>query len=221
MCFSASASFIAGAGLIAAGCVSLNKVRTREQIPFASIPLLFGIQQLSEGMLWLSINGTIAEKWLWPSALVFLLFAQVIWPAWVSFSMLPVEHDSKRRGVIYGLLTLGAALAIYHVYCLVRYPITVTASAHHIDYLRDFPERPSKIISAIYLLVTILPLLLSSVNRMKILGIAIAISCLVSYLFFRDFFISIWCFFAAILSVIVIIIMYRWNYKTRSSPEKD
>ena len=55
MCFSANASFIAGATISAIGVVTLKKVKAPSQIVFASIPLIFGVQQLSEGVLWLTI----------------------------------------------------------------------------------------------------------------------------------------------------------------------
>ncbi len=58
MCFSATASFIAGSALSAGGIVTLRMTARRAEIPFAMIPLLFGVQQLIEGMVWLSLaNG--------------------------------------------------------------------------------------------------------------------------------------------------------------------
>lgn len=51
MCFSASASFIAGASLSAIGVATLRRVESKKEIPFATIPLLFGIQQLIEGVI--------------------------------------------------------------------------------------------------------------------------------------------------------------------------
>jgi len=44
MCFSATASFVAGTSLSAI------------ELPFAMIPLLFGIQQLVEGIIWLTFR---------------------------------------------------------------------------------------------------------------------------------------------------------------------
>lgn len=54
MCFSATASFAAGAGLLVVGAITLRQARRRAEMPFAAIPLLFGIQQLIEGALWLT-----------------------------------------------------------------------------------------------------------------------------------------------------------------------
>ena len=56
MCFSATASFSAGAVLTGLGAVSLSKASSPREYPFASIPLLFGIQQITEGFVWLSMT---------------------------------------------------------------------------------------------------------------------------------------------------------------------
>ena len=57
MCFSATASFVAGSTLAAIGATTIRMTSRRAEIPFAMIPLLFGVQQLTEGMIWLSFRG--------------------------------------------------------------------------------------------------------------------------------------------------------------------
>ena len=54
MCFSAGASFVSGIFISAIGVASVKKVYKPSQRVFAIIPLLFGIQQLAEGCLWLT-----------------------------------------------------------------------------------------------------------------------------------------------------------------------
>ena len=66
MCFSASASFGAGIVLTGIGVASIKKSDTRSKSLFASIPLIFGIQQITEGFLWLALSnpdllGDVAE----------------------------------------------------------------------------------------------------------------------------------------------------------------
>ena len=56
MCFSATASFGASAVLGVIGVAAVAKAKTKPQRLFASIPLVFAVQQLSEGFLWLSQN---------------------------------------------------------------------------------------------------------------------------------------------------------------------
>ena len=60
MCFSATASFMVGGSLTLLGAVMLKRVTHKAELPFAAIPLLFGIQQVIEGMLWLSIEYEMA-----------------------------------------------------------------------------------------------------------------------------------------------------------------
>ena len=47
MCFSATASFIAGISLSVIGVATVKKAERKAEIPFAMIPLLFGIQGVS------------------------------------------------------------------------------------------------------------------------------------------------------------------------------
>ena len=56
MCFSATVSFVAGVPLTVLGVITVKKTERRAEIPFAMIPLLFGAQQIVEGMLWLSFK---------------------------------------------------------------------------------------------------------------------------------------------------------------------
>ena len=53
MCLSAEVSFIAAAGLIPAGALSMRQAwrGDRRYLPLATLPLLFGLQQLAEGIL--------------------------------------------------------------------------------------------------------------------------------------------------------------------------
>jgi hypothetical protein len=55
MCFSASASFGASLVLSVIGVATIKNTRHREQLPFASIPFVFAVQQFSEGVLWLTL----------------------------------------------------------------------------------------------------------------------------------------------------------------------
>src|SRR5581483_10832077 len=54
MCFSAEASFTAAAILLPAGAIGMQRAyRTeRRYLPFAALPLFFGLQQLFEDLVW-------------------------------------------------------------------------------------------------------------------------------------------------------------------------
>jgi len=51
MCFSATASFSAGAILLGLGTLTLKSARRPRELVLAAIPLLFAIQQLIEGVI--------------------------------------------------------------------------------------------------------------------------------------------------------------------------
>ena len=87
MCFSAQASFITGVGLLGLGALTIKRVRTRRELPYALIPLLFGIQQLLEGMLWLTFTKSAPALNTWLTYL-YLLFANVLWPIYVPLAVL-------------------------------------------------------------------------------------------------------------------------------------
>lgn len=78
MCFSAIASFSAGSVLTVAGVITTQKVTTKGQIAFAAIPFLFGIQQLCEGFVWLSLTHQEYAHWQQAATHAFLFFAHAL-----------------------------------------------------------------------------------------------------------------------------------------------
>ena len=63
MCFSATASFGASAVLGTLGVITVAKAKTKPQKFFGTIPLLFSIQQLTEGLLWVSLTLSLSLPW--------------------------------------------------------------------------------------------------------------------------------------------------------------
>ena len=82
MCFSAPVSFVAGAALSAAGVATIRMTSRKAEIALAMIPLLFGVQQLTEGMIWLSFRN---DSQLPNATLTFVysLFSHVLWPIYI------------------------------------------------------------------------------------------------------------------------------------------
>ncbi len=56
MCFSANSSFGTGIILAVISVASLKKVQYLNHVYFAAIPLIFCIQQITEGLLWLVLQ---------------------------------------------------------------------------------------------------------------------------------------------------------------------
>ncbi|MFW9611193.1 MAG: DUF6629 family protein [Fluviibacter sp.] len=207
MCFSAQASFITGVGLLGLGALTIKRVRTRRELPYALIPLLFGIQQLLEGMLWLTFTKSAPALNTWLTYL-YLLFANVLWPIYVPLAVLALETVKRRRRIIAGFAAVGAIVSAYLLAILLLQPITASVADQHILY--DFANPYEQTTITLYIIVTCVSLLLSSHPRVMVFGMAVFISEVVAYTLYTTWLISVWCFFAAVLSIIVF-----WHFQGR------
>jgi uncharacterized membrane protein YhaH (DUF805 family) len=204
MCFSTTASFVVGLSLSAVGVVSLRRAEEPRRFPFASIPLVFGVQQLIEGVVWLSLTHPDYATYRWASSCVYLIFAQAIWPICVPFSIMLMEEDRQRKRILLFLTIMGSLVAIFLLYYIFLNHSTGEVRDHHIHYGLKTPSLLQVFPGVLYLLATVIPPFISSVKRMSWLGWSSLLSLLVSVFYFEQSFVSVWCFFAAIISVVVV-----------------
>jgi hypothetical protein len=213
MCFSASASFIAGASLLAAGGFTMKKAQRKAELPFAAIPLLFGAQQLIEGVIWLTFRF---DAPLLNPAMTFAysLFSHVLWPLYVPFAALLLEPVRWRRKFLAAFLAAGAAAGLYLLVNMFLFPIASRPVGGHIEYAS--PHFYIAPVMAGYLAGTCISMLFSSHKLVNVFGAAALLSFGLAYAIYRQWFISVWCFFAAVLSVIVLL-----YFTCRISPLKE
>jgi hypothetical protein len=203
MCFSAQASFAGGAMITAIGVAALTKVKKPAQVPFGIIPLIFGLQQCSEGVLWLTLKSGRPGPLQDTGTYIFLITALAIWPVFVPLSVWLLEPAKNRRRILTGLMAAGGIVSIFYIYCLIFYNVHPEIQSFHIQYVNDYPGTVVWIVFILYLAATILPLFVSSVKRMRVFGVLIAVSCLVTGIFFVQYLTSVWCFFAACISIAI------------------
>lgn len=213
MCFSAGASFIGGAVITGIGVVTIAKNSDRSMRLFASIPLLFGIQQISEGFVWVALQGQGNEVMLAISSYIFLFAAVVLWPIFIPLAVLLMEKLAKKRSTMKIFLVTGVITSLYYTVGLIFYNIDPQISSHHIKYVNNYPRELANIIFMAYILATLVPFFVSSVRGMWPLGIIMAASCLVTGIFYKEYMTSVWCFFAAFISVLILWIIIRENKK--------
>jgi hypothetical protein len=200
MCFSATASFAAAAGLGAMGVVTLREAKTRSRMPLAAMPLLFGIQQAAEGIVWISA-GT---PWLQTAAAsVFVMFSHVLWPFYVPLAVGAIEPPGRRRSVLKGFLLCGAALSIWLAAYIMRGPVTASLATSCVVYEMVLPPIPYGL--AAYVFVTVFACLISSHKFIRVLGLAMLGALAIALWAYQQAFYSVWCFFAAILSAIIFV----------------
>lgn len=200
MCFSASASFVAGTLLSVAGVATLKSTKTRSELPFALIPLLFGIQQLTEGIVWLTF-GHEAPAVKDVTTYLYSGFSHVLWPMYIPFAMGTLEQVRWRRRAIFTFELAGAAVALYLLYFLVTRPVVAEIVGMHIVYVS--PHFYLLPVMVLYVAATCVSCLFSSHDFVRLFGALAFLSFIAAYFVYVTALVSIWCFFAAILSLLI------------------
>lgn len=203
MCFSAEASFAGAIVISAIGVATVTKVHKSSQLVFASIPLFFGLQQITEGVLWITLPNPDYLSIQKFSTYLFLIMADVLWPIMIPLSVLFMEENQKKKKILRLFLIMGACLSTYYATCLVLFKVNPEIMGFHIQYHANFPKSLVLITFAIYLAVTITPLFVSSIKKTHLLGMLMFLSCAVTAIFFTQYLTSVWCFFAAIISGVI------------------
>ena len=200
MCFSASASFIAGASLSGIGVTALTNVETKTERPFAMIPLLFGIQQLTEGVIWLTFSHD-APILKTVMTHVYSGFSHVLWPMYVPFAMGVLEAVPGRKRTFLAFEVAGVAVGLYLLYFLVTVPVVAEVIGMHIVY--DSPHFYIVPVMVFYLAATCVSCFFSSHTFVRLFGVLALASFVAAYLVHVRALVSIWCFFAATLSLLI------------------
>ncbi len=202
MCFSAGASFAGGALITAAGILTIRKNSDSSRRVFASMPLVFGAQQISEGFVWVALQSPGHDLMLKIATYTFLFAAVILWPSFVPASVFLMEKLKRRRMIILPFLVVGILVSVYYGIGLLTREVTPMISSHHIRYASDIPKQWSLYVFAGYLLATLVPLFISSRRQIWILGLLMTFSCLITGIFYKEYLTSVWCFFAAVISIV-------------------
>jgi len=200
MCFSATASFSASAVLLGAGILTLKSTKYRRDWLFAAIPLLFGIQQFIEGVIWLSFDY---EALMLNQVMTYsyTFFSHVLWPVYLPLAIVCMEPQSWRRYALFGLIVAGGTVSLYLLYYLVFYPVVSAPIGHHVLYIS--PHFYQEAVIATYLLSSVFSAFLSTHRMVIVFGVLALLSFIATYYFYTIWFISTWCFFCALLSVVI------------------
>ncbi|KAA0940608.1 DUF6629 family protein [Streptomyces apricus] len=204
MCFSATADLVAGSAIAAVGVACVARARGTADLPLAGLPLLLGVHQIVESLVWRSGGGQ------GPATVVWAAIALPLLAVWVPVGVLCV---APRRAVRPLLVPLAAGLltAAVLAYRLATHPVTADIRGHTVGYAVSLPG--AEVLVAGYLLATIGSLLLSATGTLRLLGVLVAIGAALCWLLWRTEFISTWCAFAAVCSLV----LYRW-VRERSAP---
>lgn len=205
MCLSAPVSFAAAAVLIPAGAYSAWRAwRTdRGYAALAALPMLLGIQQFSEGVIWTAgAQGDTRLTELF--SLAYMFFAWVGWPVWLPVSVYFTEPPRRHGAYLVFAIAGGMLGSVQWVPYLVHSGwLRVTLLERAIRYsdtelLDSVVSRPVTYLT--YVTILIAPLVLATDRRIRLFGLLVAAVLAVTVGFFQWAYISVFCFGGAVIS---------------------
>lgn len=208
MCFSATASFTASAVLLVIGVVTVRSARQPNEWPFAAIPLLFALQQFSEGIIWLTFQaeGPLVDSANVAMTYAYTFFSHVLWPMYVPVAVWLIEPAAPRRRTLAAFAIAGAVVGLFLLGVMFSFPVTSRPTEHHVEYV--LPHFFGAATMTFYMMASSVSLILSTHSTVKIFGVLAVLSFIVAYAFYATWFISVWCFFAGLMSGVVVFHFY-------------
>lgn len=202
MCFSAEADVVAGVVIGAIGLDGLRHVRRPAELWLASVPLVLAAHQLVEAVVWLGLQGRVAEEVWRPALGIYLAVAFGVLPVLMPMAVGVLEPANHRR-VARGFVVVGAAVSVVLMYAVVRGPVEAQIRNLHVDYTVDLWH--GGIVVALYVVATCGPTLFSQYRHVRWFGIAnVGAAAGLAWLW-ETAFISLWCLWAAVASVAIVL----------------
>jgi hypothetical protein len=222
MCFSATVSYSAAAVLVSMGIYAVQQARrlSPPYLMWALVPLFFGLQQACEGRVWEQLEAGNTSEAI-PFALGFHFFSHFLWLWWFPLCSYLSERGqgsktTKFRKRLFGGCALLGAFAGTLVYsAMLFHPgwMSLAVREQSITYIFSNPYRslvPLPITpAALYALIILLPLIFSSHRFIRIFGWLAALSSGLVSLTIGYAYVSVWCFFAAVLSLHLVYMIHR------------
>ncbi len=204
MCFSAPASFIVSGTLAVISVASFAESKTKKQKLLSLVIVGFTLQQLFEGYQWLAgSSGNVNML----AAYGFLFFAFLFWTTYIPFIVL--LNEESPRPILWWFLVAGITSSAISLYALLNYPLTISILQHSIRYSLYMPY--PILGSILYALAISGSLFSSKKQRVQIFGIVVTYSGLIAFYFYEVTFVSVWCFFSAVLSALIYLHIRREN----------
>jgi hypothetical protein len=207
LCFSATANFVGSGVLGAIGVATIKEVKNPRELLFASLPCLFAIHQFTEGFVWLGLNDPLRSALVNTAGAAYILFAQGLLPVLLPLSVFLIEPTEHRRRRMFPFLAVGTLLALYITWGLIAYPLEISALARTIVYQNRIST--TTLVAMLYVFATCGALFFSGFRTLVALGGLNLAGLLVVMLVRRYAFTSIWCAYAAFVSIIIYFFFQR------------
>lgn len=222
MCLSATVSYAAAAVLVPSGAVATvwAWAGDRRYLMLAILPLLFGLQQGAEGMVWVAGDAGHTHH-VEQYSFVYMFFAWIVWPIWIPMSAFFLESGG-RSAVILLFVIAGAMLGGLQFIPYFTHEGWLSTSflawAVRYEDINLLDAIVSRVVTyGIYLTVIIAPFLVVRDRAVKMFGLLTGGVVVITYLFFSYAYISVFCFGGALISTYLLALIW-WKRSDRMTP---
>lgn len=199
MCFSPQGDLAGGLVVTAIGVDACRHLRGRNSLLLlAATPLLLGVHQLDESLVWWSLEGDVPHELGRIAMWLYLVIALVVVPVLVPLAIWKLEPPGRRRWLIAPFLVLGTFVAAVLLEAMVRGPVTVKLGSYHLAY--SIGLHNGILIVGLYVVATCGALLFSGYKHVLVFGLANLAVVVALAILTADGFASLWCFYAALAS---------------------
>jgi hypothetical protein len=202
VCINAQVSLASALVVGAVGVSGLRYVRRPGDLVLATLPLAFAVHQAAEAVTWTLLGDAPTGVCAGPSVRLWVLFAWVALPVWLAAGITLAEPDPARRRVQAWLTALAAVAAVGWAVQALGPDVVAYDAGGHVSY--PLPASWGVLLIGTYLVVVVVPGLLSSWPLLRLVGAAAAVSCAVTFALARPGWPSLWCLAAAFVSMLVV-----------------
>jgi hypothetical protein len=164
------------------------------------LPLLFGVHQLVETVVWWEQQDRVCHTAGGIAARIYLLIALLVVPIAVPVAFAALGWG-RRRVLDAAFVLAGTIAGIGGLVALVDGPVRRRIDGHHLHYGVD--ERGATVLFVLYVIATCGPGLLARPARLRLFGIANLAAVVLLLWLARSALVSLWCVWAAITSVLI------------------
>jgi hypothetical protein len=132
---------------------------------------------------------------------LYTFFSHVLWPVYIPFAFRVLEQTPWRRKAMLWFQGAGLAVGLYLLFFMFARPVVAEVVGHHIAYVS--PHFYIVPVIGLYVAATCFTGFFSSHTFVRLFGGLALLSFIGTYLFYSHALVSVWCFFAAILSLLI------------------
>jgi hypothetical protein len=216
MCFSPQADVVGGIVIVAIGADAARHLRhRRDHLLLATLPLLLGVHQLIESLIWWQLQGHLPQVVGRIALWLYLLIAFVVLPVFVPVAVLLLEKTGAGRWRMAPFVALGAVVSMVLLIALLRGPVTAELKPYHLAYGTRL--HTGAVIVTAYVVAICGALLFSGYRHILIFGLANLVAVAILARLTVDGFASLWCGYAAV-SAGAIALHMRYAKPHRATP---